>query len=110
MNTIKNIGFNTKDTITARVASKKMKDYIGEELGVTGLTVYEDDGKRICVLKTDSGEYVATNSKTFTDSILIVLEDNDWCKQIESGTCKITVESGKSNSNRDFIYPVFPTL
>lgn len=104
-----NINMTTKDILTIRINSKKMKEAINETFKVGGIIIFEDDGKHIIGLKTDKGFY-ATNSKTFCGSFEIAISDEDVVKMIKDGILEVTVNSEKSNGNREFIFPVFVNL
>lgn len=102
----KNINMTTKDILAIRINSKKMKEAVGSTFKISGLIIFEDDGKKILGLKTGD-DFYATNSKTFCSSFEIALSDKDVVKMLSDGNLEICVKSEKSNGNREFIYPVF---
>lgn len=102
---------NTADLykMTMSPAVKKMKDFVGAVVHVNAWIMYEDtdrSGKSHVVLSIMDNEGIcrATNSPTFINDFEKMWELFD---SVGNAVSAITVMSGKSKQNRDFITCVF---
>lgn len=102
---------NTADMyrMTMSPAVKKMKDFVGEVVTIRAWVMYEDvtrDGKTNVVLAILDNEDIcrATNSATFINDF-----DKMWelFDSVGEAVSAITVMSGTSKSNREFITCVY---
>lgn len=111
MEILQNINMRTKDILRSKISATKMKEAIGTTIKINGVAIYSDDkGVKVCAIKSVSGENFATNSKTFIESVELVLHEPDWVEKVKNGSAEIEVMSGKSNAGRDFVYADFPNL
>lgn len=96
--------------LTMNPTTKKMKDAVGVRIPIHNWAIYQDVAKKtgevqeILAIATTDSEIYATNSPTFTNDFV-----NMW--ELFTGMGEtvpaITVTSGKSKADRDFITCVY---
>ena len=89
--------------LTLSPKTQKMKDALGTVLDVAAWCVYEDEDKNgnprtILALSTPEGETFATNSQTFREDFLAMVDMFG-----PDGVTSLEVISGTSKAGREFI-------
>lgn len=107
--TSKELNAAQRYALTMSPAVQKMKNVVGTTITVDAWALYEDtnkDGKEQTILSvlSDNGEIFATNSPTFIDDFREMWELFNECGETVHA---ITVISGKSKNEREFITCVY---
>lgn len=103
--TVKDIYFLTQSPNT-----KKMKDVQGERIPLSAWCLYEDVNKKtgevhnILAISDGGGNSYATNSPTFIDDFFAMVQ---LFESMGESVPAITVISGKSKNDREFITCVY---
>lgn len=96
--------------LTKAPNTQRMKDAIGQRIELSKWVVYEDENKKtgemqkILAIATPEGETFATNSPTFINDFLDMMELFTGAGELVPA---IIVESGISKAEREFITCVY---
>ena len=93
--------------LTMSPAAMKMKDVVGQRLEIAAYALYQDEDKKnpgnfqkILSVQTETGEVYATNSPTFIDEFVKMIE---FFEQYGETVAAIDVFNGTSKGGREFI-------
>lgn len=106
MEITRKVNLEKKEIINAGQTTQTMQDFKGKEVTIVSVLVYnkKEENKEITVVTvgTKDAGYITSISPTVINSIEMICEAYDE-KEIADGL-KVKVETGKSNSNREFIF------
>lgn len=106
----KNLSVKDIYNLTMNPKTQKMKDCVDQRLEIGAWAVYEDVQKKtgevqeILAIATPDGEVFATNSPTFKDDFLRMVE---LFESMGANVPAVVVTSGTSKAGREFITCVY---
>lgn len=110
VNSSKNLGVKDIYALTMNPNTEKMKDHKGERIELGAWAIYEDVNRKsgevqeILAIKTPEGETFATNSPTFMNDFLSMME---LFTSMGEDVPAIVVSSGTSKAGREYITCVY---
>lgn len=110
INSSPNLSVKEIYALTMNPKTEKMKDHKGERIELSAWAIYQDVNRKsgelheILAIKTPEGETFATNSPTFMNDFLAMI---DLFSSMGESVPAIVVDCGQSKAGREFITCVY---